>query len=209
MTTGEGEYRKGRVDATLDEHTAHLQKINGSIERFAVAVEALTLQIQRLGDAAGADRRMVITTAAALKQADEARRDRGDSRWSPVQKVVVVVSGLAAAVGTVVAVLHRLGHLSRARTRGARGADLRGRRTFASIWARPGKRGVRGCSRPFYAGSAAPVVGEFGGAAPWVVLEIGRVAAGLLVNVGSGLVFGVEAESYAVGGVSVGAVSPA
>jgi hypothetical protein len=96
------DYDRGRVDAILDEHTQHLAKINGSIDRFAGEVHDLVLAVQRLADSTAADRATVLTTAKALKDSDDARRDKGDRRWSPVQRLTAALGGLAAA-GAVIA----------------------------------------------------------------------------------------------------------
>jgi hypothetical protein len=111
VTEQGGEYRRGMVDQTLSEHAAHLAKINGSIDRFAHEVGQLTLAIQRLADAADADRSTVKVTAEALEKAEQARRDRSEQGWTPFQRVLAVLGGLAAVIGTIIAVLALTGHL--------------------------------------------------------------------------------------------------
>jgi hypothetical protein len=101
-----GDYGRGRVDATLDDHSAHLRKINGSIDRFADVVEKLTLAVQRLGDAADADRQTVKVTAEALEKQDQTRRDKGDAHWTPFQRGIAAITGAAALAGIVYEVLH-------------------------------------------------------------------------------------------------------
>jgi hypothetical protein len=90
----------GEISARLLEHDRHFEKINGSMERVADELHDLTLAMQRLGDAAASDRATVITTAAALKSAEEARRDQGEQRWSPLTRLAVI-AGTLAALGTV------------------------------------------------------------------------------------------------------------
>jgi hypothetical protein len=48
----------------------------------------------------------VVTTAKALKDADDVRRDRGDARWTPVQRLAAILGGMAAAVGVLYEILH-------------------------------------------------------------------------------------------------------
>ena len=60
----------------------------------------LTLAVQRLGDAMTSDRATVLTTAAALKDAEEARRDRSDQGWSPWSRLFAAGAAAATAVGT-------------------------------------------------------------------------------------------------------------
>ena|SRR5450755_2912611 len=90
----------GEIAQRLKEHDKHFDKINGSMEKVAGNLAELALQMQRLADAAGADRQTVIVTAAALKDAEEARRDRTESRWSPLTRFGVF-AGIVAAIATV------------------------------------------------------------------------------------------------------------
>ena len=106
MADGNGaEFNRGRtqgeVDAMLKEHGLHLSEINGSMHRLAIEMHDMVLAVQRLGDAAEADRQTVKVTAVALKEQDQARRDKGDQRWQPWQKLLGVVVGLGAAVSIV------------------------------------------------------------------------------------------------------------
>jgi uncharacterized alpha-E superfamily protein len=110
VTEQGGEYRRGMVDQTLSEHAQHLAKINGSIDRFADEVGQLTLAIQRLADAADADRSTVKVTAEALEKAEQARRDKSEQGWTPLQRGLAVIGGLAAVIGAVIAVLALTAH---------------------------------------------------------------------------------------------------
>lgn len=108
MTGEDGaEFRRGRAqgetDTTLAEHAAHLAKINGSMERLASEMHNLVLAVQRLGDAAAGDRATVITTAKALKDADDARVAASDTRWSPMARAITVIVAVAVVAGVVIA----------------------------------------------------------------------------------------------------------
>lgn len=100
------EYNRGRLDQEVSEHAVHLGRINGSIERFADELAKLVLAIQRLADAADADRSTVKVTASALKDAEEARRDKSAAGWTPFQRILAVVSVLVAVAGILWAILH-------------------------------------------------------------------------------------------------------
>lgn len=98
----------GEIAEQLRRHEDHLAKINGSTEKTAQALEALNgtqqqmaLQLQRLADQMQASAKTVIATAAALKDADDARRNLDDQRWSPVARVFATVAALAAAVTVI------------------------------------------------------------------------------------------------------------
>lgn len=107
------DYDRGRtaggIDARLAGHDKHFAAINGSLRDMATELAGVKMQLQRLADAADADRRTVVTTAAALKDAEAARRDTTADRWSPWQKAVALVGALAALAGIVLAAVRLTG----------------------------------------------------------------------------------------------------
>ncbi len=88
----------GEIAARLAGHDQHFAAINGSIADVAREMHALTLAVQRLGDQAVSRDATVLTTAAALKDAEEARRSLGESRWTPYTKGFAVLAALATAI---------------------------------------------------------------------------------------------------------------
>lgn len=100
------EYQRGQIDERLASHDKHFEAINGSLKEVAVNLADLNLGIQRLIDSAAADRATVLTTAKALKDADDARRDKGEARWSPVQRLIALISGTGGLAGIVYEILH-------------------------------------------------------------------------------------------------------
>lgn len=114
MTEEIGAYDRGvaagEIAARLAGHDRHFASINGSLVKVAEngieqtkAINALTLAVQRLADQADANAKTVITTAAALKDAEAARRDKTAQTWSPVQKTVTIVLAVVAVVGLILA----------------------------------------------------------------------------------------------------------
>lgn len=89
----------GEINARLAAHDRHFAQINGSVEKVAVELHGLTLAVQRLGDQAVARDATVVSTAAALKEAEDARRDRTEQSWSPWTKAFAVLAAVATAVG--------------------------------------------------------------------------------------------------------------
>lgn len=63
----------------------------------------MTLAVQRLGDQADAAAKTVVTTASALKDAEDARRGKAEQSWSPVQKLLAVVGVIVAVAGLYLA----------------------------------------------------------------------------------------------------------
>jgi hypothetical protein len=90
----------GEIAARLAGHDKHFATINGSLAEVAREMHSLTLAVQRLGDQAVSRDATVITTAAALKDAEAARRDNSEHAWSPIARLLAVLGGLAA-VATV------------------------------------------------------------------------------------------------------------
>ena len=98
----------GRIAERLDGHDTHFADINGSIKDLIGEVHGLRLDVQQLGLQAIARDATVVTTAAALKDADQARRDSAVQRWSPMAKALAVIGVLAAVAGVVVAIVYGL-----------------------------------------------------------------------------------------------------
>lgn len=95
----------GKIDARLAGHDRHFESINGSLAKIADEMHGLRLAVQRLGDQAESNATTVLTTAAALKAADDARRDQDANRWSPVTRASVVL-GIVATVVTLLLTLY-------------------------------------------------------------------------------------------------------
>lgn len=99
----------GKVDARLEGHDDHFHRINGSIDRLASAAEqqahgiqALILVVQRLTDKIDASDVRVIATAKALREAEDARRDKNEQGWSPLARWSTGIGILVAVVGLAV-----------------------------------------------------------------------------------------------------------
>jgi hypothetical protein len=102
----------GKILERLDHHDRHFEVINGSIVdgkdatvRLREEIHQLRLAIQQLADQAKASAEAAIKTALALKEADEARRDQGEQKWSPVSRTITVILVIATVAGVVIALL--------------------------------------------------------------------------------------------------------
>jgi len=96
-------FAAGKIDARLAQHDLHFSQINGSIGKLADEIHNLVMVVQRLGDEAKSRDATEITTAAALKAAEDARRDKSEQSWTPLQRVTAVLVALAALVAVLVA----------------------------------------------------------------------------------------------------------
>jgi hypothetical protein len=89
----------GEIAEQLRSHDDRLNKINGSIERTADALEVQAMALQRIADQMEADRKTVVVTAQALKDEGEARRNTAEVRWTPTARAISVMMALVALVG--------------------------------------------------------------------------------------------------------------
>jgi hypothetical protein len=89
----------GEIAARLAGHDKHFNSINGSLERIAEKLTILAMDVQRLADQAVSDAATRISTAAALKDAEAARRDKTEQSWSPWSKVFAVIAAVVALAG--------------------------------------------------------------------------------------------------------------
>jgi len=95
----------GKILERLDHHDRHFKTINGSIDRLADRLAEVALQVQRLADQAVSRDATVLTTAAALKDAEEARRAQGEQKWSPVSRTITVILALATVAGVIITIV--------------------------------------------------------------------------------------------------------
>jgi hypothetical protein len=86
----------GAVDAQLAAAMANLGHIQSHLATIDGRLANLELRIQRLTDLGEAREATVATTAAALETARRQRAETVEQNWSPVQKIILVISGLAA-----------------------------------------------------------------------------------------------------------------
>lgn len=96
----------GEIAARLAGHDEHFASINGSLVKMAGDLHALNMGVQRLADQAESAAKTVLTTAAALKDAEDARRTISDQSWSPLARLATAIgalAALAAVVGFIVA----------------------------------------------------------------------------------------------------------
>lgn len=106
-----GEFERGhtagQIAARLADHDQHFRNINGSVAETAKELGKLTLEIQRLREQAIARDATVITTAAALKDADDARRKKSAQNWSPIQQAITIGLALLALAGFYMAWIYK------------------------------------------------------------------------------------------------------
>jgi DNA anti-recombination protein RmuC len=89
----------GEIAARLADHDRHFEKINGSMERVATELHALNLNVQSLADQAKADAVTRVATAQALKDAEEARRNKDEQAWSPITRLFAVIAAIGVVAG--------------------------------------------------------------------------------------------------------------
>ncbi len=99
----------GKLAAEVAEQGRHLKTINGSMERVAKSLAELVLGIAALNQQMTADKETRISTAEALKNAEDARRDADETKWTPWQRIMLVVGCIVGVLGLYV--LAKANHL--------------------------------------------------------------------------------------------------
>ena len=103
--------KSGQTDSTLEQHEDRLDKINGSLARFADEMSGLKLGVQRLGDEAHSAAATLIATAKALKDEREATAaalrlstERSVRRWTPAAQVATILGTFVMGMAVVVTI---------------------------------------------------------------------------------------------------------
>lgn len=87
-----------RLEQNLTNQVARINKMDVDMRTFAVTVERHALALQRLELDATAAKATVEVTAKALREAEEARRDKTEQSWSPVARLNLVLGVFVALV---------------------------------------------------------------------------------------------------------------
>src|ERR1035437_2453338 len=95
----------GEISQRLSQHDDHLVAINGSVGDTAKALDRLTMTVQRLADAADADRAKAVALAVGLREADEARQQKSGERWSPLTRLGIAAGIVASSLGALALIL--------------------------------------------------------------------------------------------------------
>lgn len=106
----------GKILQRLDGHDKHFDRINGSMELVANRLGAVELLLQQIIDKADSRASAskvdlasrdatVIAVASALEKTDEARRNTSDQKWTPWQRFLAVVGGVATVIAAVVTII--------------------------------------------------------------------------------------------------------
>ena len=109
--------QEGRTETRLDEHDAHLAKINGSIDRFTASVDVLASEIAKFREDARLDRERVKTAAETLAGVTEQNREKLESdriaradilaasgfKWTKRQVVGTILTSVTIALAGLLA----------------------------------------------------------------------------------------------------------
>jgi hypothetical protein len=94
-----------RMEGTLNLINFQIGALGGRVDSLEVRTGGLELNVQRLGDAAVADKLTVEQTARALKDAKEATEaqarselQKSDQAWTPINRLLAATSILSALV---------------------------------------------------------------------------------------------------------------
>lgn len=85
---------EGKLDRVNDKVDNVIPRV-GKLEDRVALQESLTLILTKNAEAEGEKK---IALAAALKEAEEARRNQSEQTWTPVQRVAVLLGSLVGAI---------------------------------------------------------------------------------------------------------------
>lgn len=85
----------GEIAARLAGHDKHFAAINGSLADMVTELQRLRMSIQGLGDQATSNAATAVSTAQALKDANQVRREASERSWSPWAKVFATVGAVS------------------------------------------------------------------------------------------------------------------
>jgi hypothetical protein len=94
-------FESGSIAERLAHHDKHFAAINGSIDRGNQELAKIQLTLQSIMDQAKSDAATRITTAAALKEAEDQRRNNDTARWTPLSRALVLLSIIATIITIV------------------------------------------------------------------------------------------------------------
>lgn len=106
----------GRILQILQEHETHLNIINGSQEKTVKRLDHIELLLQQIIDLANtredtaragmkARDEQVITVRDALREKAEVAKSTSEQKWTPWQRLIMMVTPIIAIAGIIVAVL--------------------------------------------------------------------------------------------------------
>jgi chromosome segregation ATPase len=100
------EFERGKVAGQVQEHDRRLNALNGSLHSIDQRLENIELKQQHIIDTMVSDRTTLVTTAQALKDANNLRREKSeaqyeasDRKWNMPSKVFATIGFIILLVG--------------------------------------------------------------------------------------------------------------
>lgn len=88
----------GKLDRIGDKVTDLVPRV-GKLEDRAKVLEDLTLTLSKNAEA---EKEKAEALAKALKEADEARRNQSEQKWTPFQRLMTVIACIVGVAGLVI-----------------------------------------------------------------------------------------------------------
>jgi hypothetical protein len=95
----ESAYKRGMLDATVAEHSRHLEKINGSLEMISAQMVAAANAMTLAAEKAASRDAIAVHTAQTVKDTRQEAIDRSQGTWTPWSRIIIVLVALAALAG--------------------------------------------------------------------------------------------------------------
>jgi hypothetical protein len=100
-------YKRGMLDATVAEHSRHLEKINGTLETISGQMTAAANAMTIAAEKAAARDAIAVHTAQVVKDTRQEAIDKSQNAWLPWSRILVVLVALAALVGAYFTITHK------------------------------------------------------------------------------------------------------
>lgn len=94
-----------RIEGVLRLVAYQGETVGKTVERHGEIIGTLQSTTQRLSEQAEGAKATAVALALALKEADETRRTRTETAWTPVTRLAAVIAGVAAAVAIYATVI--------------------------------------------------------------------------------------------------------
>lgn len=91
-----------RMEGTLNLVADRVSGLTGRVDKHETDIAELKSQTQTLAGDAKAEAVKAIALAAALKEADEARRQKSEQTWTPFAKTLTAMAGFVGLVSLMI-----------------------------------------------------------------------------------------------------------
>lgn len=94
-----------RMEGVINLMRFMLEEVTKASNDNTVRIVAVEIEQQRIRDELASEKEAALTLAAAMREREVSRRAESADRWSPFQRLIVVISGTTSVAAVVIAAL--------------------------------------------------------------------------------------------------------